>query len=172
MAERAQVTSVEAIEAFRAGLIVYLARARACVDEISSELLRARLWLQEDRFRAWEHEHRLRARKLEEAKSEVFTARLSNLQEASSLQFMQVQRAERAVREAEAKMAMIKKWDRDLENQSEPLLKQANQLQTFLTTEMPRAVAYLAQVVQTLEAYADVSPATPGGQDAGEGGHA
>jgi hypothetical protein len=168
MAERAQVTSVEAIEAFRASLIVYLAKARAAVDEISSELLRARAWLQNDRFQAWEHEQRQRGRKLEEAKSELFTARLSNLQEASAIQFMAVQRAERAVREAETKMALIKKWDRDLENQSEPLLKQANQLQTFLTTEMPRAVAYLAQVVRTLEAYADVNPA-PGGQSAGEG---
>jgi hypothetical protein len=168
MADRAQVTSVEAIEAFRANLIVYLGKARAAVEEISSELLRARLWLQNDRYRLWEQEQRARERKLEEAKSELFTARLSNLQEASSVQFMAVQRAERAVREAEAKMALIKKWDRDLENQSEPLLKQASQLQTFLTMEMPRAVAYLAQVVRTLEAYADVNPA-PRGQDAGEG---
>src|ERR1017187_5029098 len=114
MAERAQVTSVEAIEAFRANLIVYLAKVRASVDEISSELLRARLWLQNDRYQAWEHEQRLRGRKLEEAKSELFTARLSNLQGASAVQFMAVQRAERAVREAEIKMTLIKKWDRDL----------------------------------------------------------
>jgi len=98
----------------------------------------------------------------------LFNARLSNLPHSTAFQFMAVQRAERAVREAEAKMSSIKKWDRDLENQSEPLLKQANQLQTFLTAEMPRAVAHLAQVVKTLEAYADVHPA-PGGQGAGDG---
>jgi hypothetical protein len=168
MADHAQVTSVEAIEAFRVNLIVYLGKARAAVEEISSELLRARLWLQNDRYQLWEQEQRARERKLEEAKSELFTARLSNLQEASSVQFMAVQRAERAVREAGAKMALIKKWDRDLQNQSEPLLKQTSQLQTFLTMEMPRAVAYLAQVVRTLEAYTDVSHA-PNGQGAGEG---
>jgi hypothetical protein len=95
--------------------------------------------------------------------NELFSARLSSLQEASSLQYLAVQRAERAVREAENKMMLIKKWDRDLENQSEPLLKQANQLQTFLTAEMPRAVAYLTQIVKTLEAYADVNPAPGGG---------
>jgi hypothetical protein len=162
MPERAQVTSVEAIEAFRSSLIVYLANARAAVDEISGELLRARVWLQSDRARFWEQERRVCARKLEEAKNELFSARLSSLQEASSLQYLAVHRAERAVREAENKMMLIKKWDRDLENQSEPLLKQANQLQTFLTAEMPRAVAYLTQIVKTLEAYADVNPA-PGG---------
>ena len=74
---------------------------------------------------------------------------------------MAVQRAERADREAEAKMAVLKKWDRELENRTDPLVKQVTQLHGFLTTDMARAVAYLAQVVKTLEAYADV--AAPGG---------
>ena len=74
---------------------------------------------------------------------------------------MAVQRAERAVREAEAKLALLKKWDRELENRTDPLVKQVTQLHGFLTTDMGRAVAYLAQVVKALEAYADV--AAPGG---------
>ncbi len=68
-----------------------------------------------------------------------------------------VQRAERANREARAKMAVLKKWDRELENRTDPLLKQVTQLQWFLASDMARAVAYLAQVVRTLEAYADVA---------------
>ena len=63
-------------------------------------------------------------------------------------------------REAEAKLAVLKKWDRELENRTDPLVKQVTQLHGFLTTDMGRAVAYLAQVVKALEAYADV--ATPG----------
>ena len=73
---------------------------------------------------------------------------------------MAVQRAERANREAEAKMAVLKKWDRDLENRTDPLVKQVTQFHSFLATDMTRAVAYLVQVVKSLEAYADV--ATPG----------
>jgi len=64
---------------------------------------------------------------------------------------------------------VIKKWSRELENQTDPLLKQLNQLQGFLTTDMARAVAYLAQVVKTLDAYASVaapgaSPPTAGAE--------
>jgi hypothetical protein len=73
---------------------------------------------------------------------------------------MAVQRAERTNREAEAKMAVLKKWDRELENRTDPLVKQVTQFHSFLATDMKRAVAYLDQAVKTLEAYAGVP--TPG----------
>ena len=160
MAERAQVTSFEAVESFRADLIVFLSRARAVLEEASDDVLRTRLWVQNDQRRLWEGETRVRYRKLEEARAELFNARLSQFQESTLLQTMAVQRAERAVREAEAKLALLKKWDRDLENRTDPLVKQVTQLHGFLTIDMGRAVAHLVQVVKALEAYADV--ATPG----------
>ena len=61
----------------------------------------------------------------------------------------------------EQKLTSLKKWDRELENQAEPLLKQVDQLQGFLANEMTRAVTYLTQVIQTLEAYAEVMPPGP-----------
>ena len=70
---------------------------------------------------------------------------------------MAVQRAERANQEARAKMAVLKKWDRELENRTDPLLKLVTQLQWFIAKDMAHAVAYLAKVVRTLEAYADVA---------------
>ena len=160
MAERAQVTSFEAVESFRADLIVFLSRARAVLEEASDDVLRTRLWVQNDQRRLWENETRVRGRKLEEARAELFNARLSQFQDSTLLQTMAVQRAERAAREAEAKLALLKKWDRELENRTDPLVKQVTQLHGFLTIDMGRAVAYLVQVVKALEAYADV--ATPG----------
>jgi hypothetical protein len=160
MAERAQVTSFEAVESFRADLIVFLSRARAVLEEASDDVLRTRLWVQNDQRRLWEGERRVRGRKLEEARAELFNAQLSQFQDSTALQLMAVQRAERAAREAEAKMALLKKWDRELENRTDPLVKQVTQLHGFLTIDMGRAVAYLVQVVKALEAYADV--ATPG----------
>jgi hypothetical protein len=67
-----------------------------------------------------------------------------------------VRRAEEAFDEAQKKIAMLKKWDRELENRSEPLVKQADQFQSFVTSEMPKAIAYLNQVIRALEAYAEV----------------
>jgi len=158
MAEQAKITSVEAIETFRAALILYLSQARPALEEVSAELIRTKTWLQNDQRRTWETELRKRQKKMEEAQQELFSARLSSFQETTSLQVMAVQRWQRGVREAEEKIARLKKWDRELENRSEPLLKQAEQFQTFLTTELPKAIAYLSETVKILEAYADTGP--------------
>jgi hypothetical protein len=160
MAERAQVTSVDAIEAFRASLIVYLSKARPTLEEAASEVMRTRVWLENEQRNYWEKELRLRKRELERTQAELFSARLSKLQQATGVQEMAFHRAQRAIREAEAKIAVLKKWTRELENQSEPLVKLVDQLHGFVTTDMVKAVAYLAQVVQTLEAYAGI--AVPG----------
>jgi len=158
MAERAQVTSVEAIDSFRASLILYLSKARPVLDEVCHEVLRTQLWLQNDQRAHWERELRLRRKKLEQAQAELFSAMLSKIQKVTAAHQMAVHRAERDVKEVEAKQALLKQWDRELENRSQPLLKQVESLQSFLTTEMARAVAYLTQILKALEDYAGTIP--------------
>jgi stress response protein YsnF len=165
MADKAQVTSVEAIEAFRAQLVVYLAQMRPTLDEISSEVLHTRSWLQDDRRRHWQQEYRLRSRKLEDARQELFTASISMMGDAKSSQQMDLQRAQRELRLVEEKLVVLKRWDHNLENQTAPLVKQMEQLHAFLTVEMERAVAYLDQAIRALDAYRDV--ARPGAGTSG-----
>jgi hypothetical protein len=162
MSDKAQVTSIEAIDSFRSSLIVYLGRARAALDEVNAEVARTRAWLQTDQRRKWTQELRTRLRRLEEARNELFTARLSPLQEPSALQVMAVQRAERSVHEAETKITLIKKWDRGMSDRTDPLVKQLEQLHGFLGTDMNKAVSYLTQVIKALEAYAGTGPVAPG----------
>jgi hypothetical protein len=158
MGEKANITSFEAVETFRAGLIVYLGKARPLLEEVSGEIIRMRQWLEDDQRRHWEHQLRLRSRKLEEARAELFNATLSKLATSTALHQMAVQRADLAVRESEAKLKMIRKWNRELENRTGPLIKQIEQFQTYLATDMAQAIAYLDRVMETLEAYANVGP--------------
>src|SRR5256885_6907693 len=154
MEQRAQVTSVEAIEAFRSYLILFLSKARPTLEEVMNEVLRTRNWLQSEQRRHWEKEIKLKRRDLEQAQAELFSARLSQISEASALQQMAVQRAQRAVQQVEDKLRLLKKWDRELENRSEPLLKLVEQLHGYLSTDMVRATAFLTEVIKTLQAYA------------------
>jgi hypothetical protein len=163
MAERAQVTSVEAIESFRASLILFLSKVRPVLEEVSDEVLRLQSWLQNDQRRHWENELRKRGLKLEEAKQELFNAALSRLQEATALQHMAVQRAQRAVRDAEEKLDTLKKWDRALEDRTAPLVKQVEEFHGFLITDMGRAVTKLVEIVKALEAYTKVAKPSPEG---------
>jgi curved DNA-binding protein CbpA len=163
MPERAQVTSVEAIESFRACLIVYLTKARALLEEVSDEKQRTRAWLQDEQRVHWEQECRLRRRKLEDAEQELFSAKLSRIQTQSAAQILAVERCKRSLREVEEKLAAVRKWNREFENRAEPLVKQIEQLQTFLTTDLSKAVAYLGTVLTTLEAYLSIGtpPTSP-----------
>lgn len=153
---QAQIRSVEAIEAFRAALILFVSQARPALEEVSSEVMRTRLWMENDQWRFWQMELRNRQKKLEQAQSELLSAKFSNFQDSTALQQMAVRRARLNVEQAENKLKALKKWDRELENRAAPLLKEIEMLHGVLTGEMPKAVAHLAQVVQTLDAYADV----------------
>ena len=158
MAGQAQITSVEALETFRADLIVYLSQMQPVIDEVGSELMRTKSWLQNEQRQVLESQARQRQRRLEEAQAELFNARLSTLQESTILQTMAVQKNRRAIQETEHKLGQLKKWDRELENLAGPLLKPVDQLRGFLATDMTKAVAYLNQAIQALEAYKKVAP--------------
>ena len=139
MAGNAQITSVEAIENFRAKLIVFLSQTRPVMEEVGNELSRTRLWLQNDQRMFWDHERRKRERKLEEAKQELFNATMSAIQSGTTaLLQMTVQRSQRAVQESETKLKLLKRWDNELDNRAAPLMKQIGQLHGFLEVQHPR----------------------------------
>jgi GTP1/Obg family GTP-binding protein len=93
----------------------------------------------------------------------LFNAALSQLQQATALQHMAVQRAQRAVREAEDKLDTVRKWERALEDRTAPLVKQIEEFHGFLITEMGKAIAQLVQIVQTLDTYTKVGKPSPEG---------
>src|SRR5437762_2045419 len=107
MAERAQVTDVEAIEAFRAKLIVFMSQARASLEEMGSELQRTRSWLENDRREHWNRECRQRSRAVEESEQQLFQAKLSPGQTHTAAQLLAVERARASLRQAETKREMV-----------------------------------------------------------------
>ena len=155
MADQAKVTSLEALEAFRANLIVFLTTAHRCLDEAGDEVRRARNWLQTDQRMYWEGEWKRRKRSLEQAEQELFSARLSGLRETTAAQQNAVIKAKRALVEAEEKIKAVKLWNRNFESCSDPLVRQMEGLRHFLDHDLPKALAYLVQAQNTLEAYAE-----------------
>lgn len=174
MAERAQISSVEAIESFRSKLIEYISQMRPTLGEISSEVMRTRAWLQGEQRLYWEHELKLRGRRLEMARQELSNATMAQLNESAALHRMAVQRAQKAVAEAEAKLKLLKKWSREIEDRAAPLVKQVEQLYGFLAVDLVKGAAYLDNVLKALEAYRNVTPthrdapssSSPGGSEA------
>lgn len=161
MADRAQVHSIEGIQAFRAHLIVFVDRVRPLLEEANSDIRKTALWLESEQRPYWERRARRCAQELEEAQQILFGARLSGLREATAAEQAAVTKSRNALRDAEDKLRLIKKWHRDLGPQSEELVRQINALDSILSQDLGRAIALLHSFLQSLEAYTEKLPSAP-----------
>jgi len=168
MPQLAKVTSIEALDAFKVSLIVYLEKAGRILDEVSEEVVRTRTWLETERLLHWRNQVRKRARELAQADQELLTARLGGLPEAIQTRRMAVNKAKLALREAEAGLARVKHWMRNYETEVESHAKAVIQLRHSLGFDMSKAVAFLDGALLTLASYAESAPPQPvGSQIAG-----
>jgi hypothetical protein len=167
MPEQARVTSLEALERFRANLIVFLDEAHRSVDEVQDEVRRTRMWVQLEQRGFWEREIRKRQQKLDAAEQELLSAKLSGLRDNVRAQEEAVRKARRAVREGEEKHRNVRRWTRDFDHFVEPMTRKLEGLRHYLDSDLPKALSFLLQAQRTLEAYADieapraVKPAAP-----------
>ncbi len=159
MDSQARVGSIDAIEAFRATLIRYAERARRALDDVTGEVKRTRGWLESEQRQKWEAEYRRRARQLEQAEQELFSARLSTLRQDKSVQQLAVKKARRALTEAEEKLAVLKRWRQAYDARVEALAKQLETLHDTLSRQVPQGVVSLGNSIRYLQDYAGVSPA-------------
>lgn len=155
MAEQARVTRLDALESFRASLIVFLAKARRSVDEVADEVKRTRHWLQHEQRLHWETQVKKRQKALDQAQQELLSARLSEFVDTPSMQQMAVRKARRVLEEAQEKLRLVKIWNRDFDTQADPLVRKLESLRYYLDHELPDAVSFLSQAQRTLETYAE-----------------
>lgn len=160
MSSQAKVTSVEALEAFRTQLILYISKARPTLDEVGADVMRLRNWLQNEQRVHWENQVRRWTQALENAKQELFSAGIANLRQTTAAEIMAVRRAERALDHAETKLRTVKKWDREFDSRMAPLAKQLEKMNTVVANDLPMAVAYLAETIKILNAYSEVGGST------------
>jgi multidrug resistance efflux pump len=160
MSGKANVASVEAIEDFRTHLILYVSKARPALEEVSSDVLRLRLWLENDHRTVLEALVRRRHKELEAAQAALSSARMAVIKHETSAEQIAVVRARRNLEEAERKLKRLKYWDREFASVVEPLAKQLDKLHTLLAHDLGQAAAHLSHVTSLLAAYADV--ASPG----------
>lgn len=152
MNQGANVSSVEAIDGFRAEMIECMTKVLRALDDVSDRAKRTKLWLENDRLPFWQQEIRKRARRLEQAQQELYQARLSQGRDLS-LQQMLVRKATRAMEEAEEKIAKIKKWQRDFDPTVAPLQRPVDRMRDYLAELLPKGILSLMKAAESLDSY-------------------
>lgn len=158
MEPQAKVSSLDALDAFRSSLILYLERVRHILDDVRHEVIRTRAWLEQDRQPHWKKQIRLRAHALAQAEQELLTARLSEQPEAVRDRRRAVDRAKANLQEAEAAFDRARHWLRQYDRELDPHSKTTQALRQLLDLDLVKAVALLAETTRVLADYAGLAP--------------
>ena len=160
MGNQAKVSSLDALDQFRASLVIFLGKARRSVSDAGDEARNTRMWLQHDRMVYWESEIRKRSKIHDQLPSRnIMSARLSkNNENALTIRKNAVAKAKRALEEAQDKVRRVKQWAQNFDNAADPIVKRMESVRQYLDVDMPKAIAYLVNLQRTLAAYAEGPP--------------
>ncbi len=154
MADQANISRIDALDEFRASLITYMEKAGMSLAEVTDDVKRLRIWLLNEQVPHWKSEIKIRTRKLNDAQQELFSAEMSSMADSKTLQQRQVEKCRDALREAEAKLKKTQLWVRTYDSEVEPMARNLESLRNMVATDLPKAVAFLAQAVKNLDEYA------------------
>jgi hypothetical protein len=161
MSTGAKVTSIDALDAFRAALLVYVDKASRVLEDARQQMVGTRIWLQTDRQLHWKNLIRRRTAELTQAEQELLTARLSGDPGAIQDRRTIVQQAKRTLQEAEAGLSRVHHWLRHYESEVEAHAKALPQLGRFLSHDLRQAADFLERAAETLNDYAQLATTPP-----------
>ncbi len=172
MSSQADVRSIEALKEFRAILTLYAEEAQGALGAVKMEARRTLNWLQHDRKTYWNEQIKRRREQVSSARAEVARRKLAKTPEhtpAFSEQKELLRQAEAGLREAEAKVMLIKKWEPALQQAALELHAGIARISHLSGTDVPRAAMLLGKLIDALEAYTRVAPPSGVAILAGEG---
>jgi hypothetical protein len=161
LSSQADVRSIEAIKEFRAALALYAEEAQGALGAVKMEARRTVQWLQHDRKTYWSEQVKRRREQVASARAEVARRRLAKTPEhtpAFSEQKEILRQAEAGLREAEMKVALIKKWEPALQLAVLELHASVRRIGDLSGTDVPRACFLLGRLIDALEAYLREAP--------------
>lgn len=152
---QARITSIQALEAFRAEFAEFLVDAQDALTGVEMEIRRAEAWLQ-DQQKHWQAEIRKRTEDVQRAKSELSVRNyqnrdghgMGNTDQKKALRLAQIR-----LEEAEAKLANCRRWGPQLHHAIHEYHGPARLLAGSLDTEGVQALALLGNKLAALEAY-------------------
>ncbi|MGV3663236.1 MAG: hypothetical protein ACO1TE_23895 [Prosthecobacter sp.] len=153
MAEQARISNLDAIETFRAALIVFTGKTRQALDAAQDAVKKTRAWLNTEQPAFWAAQIKQRQKRLDQAQQELMSARLSNFVDTPSVQQMAVRKARAALEEAQARMERTKTWARDYDRIVSPLVRKLDAMRDYVDTDLAVATARLVEIQKILEAY-------------------
>ena len=158
MSDSAHVTSIDAIAGFAAALRTFDDDALRALVTIDEQALGALQWLERDAPVYWRQQIRMCFDNVARTRSALETCRARSVagNRPACLEEMEAYRAaQRKLREAEAKIDVVRHWVQVVRHEIDEYRGRVMGLRRSLENEVPRTVALLERTVSTLDSYAD-----------------
>jgi hypothetical protein len=159
MSESAQVSSIDALRQFRAKLCEFGIDGLESLAAVDLELRHMEDWLAE-RLKYWQLQLRDRGEDLARAKAALVRHKWGSKDGkgvGTTEAEMEVKKAKRRIEEAEAKIEITKRWQRDLPKALHEYEGPARQLSAYLESDLKQDLAMLDRMATALEAYVAIS---------------
>jgi hypothetical protein len=165
MSQGAQVGSVAAIEAFQAALATYIDESKQALTMIDLEIRRAVDWVRVDRAEHWKHEIRRSGEAVNRAKDELHRCisfkSMENYTPSCVDERKALQRAQERLRNAEMKAEAVRKWTRAMQHELNEYAGRIVQFNAALEGDIPKALATLGRILDTLDRYVHTTAPRP-----------
>lgn len=167
----ANVKTISAIRDFKIALIEFIEDAKLALTEAHADVLKTGAWIQHDRMGHWQHARKKRHEKVQMAKSELTRAQLQSRDERPScvLERKALAKAQAELDEAERKVQSCRKALSLLEREGLLFKAALAGFSTSLELDLPNALAHLERLMDTLEKYFSLAPASDKDGDGGGG---
>lgn len=155
MAKAANVRSLEALREFRVALIKFIDKAKRAISTSDSEVMRTQLWLQSEQPTHWTREIRKGEERLNQAKSELFRATLSQPDNprGPTDQVRLVRKRKEEIEHSIQQLEKTKRWSRTFERNTNDYRGSMSPLSSALDGTAHKAVVLIERSIATLESY-------------------
>ena len=154
MSQSAEVHSLELLRRLRAALARFGEGGQTALAQADLEIRRV-LGALEERLKYWQQQVNRRQEEVNQARAALSHARA--LREGSSVgcveQELALRKAQERLREAEAKVVTVRRWQRELPNHIKDLEGPARALAGYLEADLRQSAVLLDNKIATLEAY-------------------
>ena len=163
MGNVARVDSINALKQFRASLVQFTQTAAVAVEEVDMEIQRTHTWLQQDRYRYWKTKLHNRSEAYVQAKQvlnqrQLFERAVQGVPSSCVDERKALQVAEQRLRETEHTFQRVRSWIPQMEREMNDYKGGVKGLASAVQMDIPKALARLDRMVDSLEAYVVLAP--------------
>ena len=163
MSKQAKITSVEALDSFRAAVVQFRSLTMRGLSGVQQDVRRLQYWVDKEQPMAWRQRVRKSQAEMDNARSDMERAKISRPNDTAQMFFEQRRAMERArakQREAEERLELLKKWSRRLDHQATLLRSGLQPLTNMLEADLDLLVARMNVLAKHIDAYLKL-PAPP-----------